>query len=78
MTLNTDLEDIIRGMFGVSYRGRGGGDGGTEYRDPHMRRALYTDTRMNSCGFREGPIEDAHVQGPEFCATLLPNYIQNI
>lgn len=52
--------------------------GGTEYRDPHMRRALYTDTRMNSCGFREGPTEDAHVQGPEFWATLLPNSIQHI
>ncbi len=32
-----------------------------------MRRA-HKDTRMNSCGCGEGPIENAYVQGPEFCA----------
>ncbi len=37
---------------------------------PHARRAD-KDTRMNSRGCWEGPIENAHVQGPEFCATPL-------
>lgn len=30
-----------------------------------MRRA-HKDTRMNNCGYREGFIENAYVQGPEF------------
>ncbi len=35
-----------------------------------MRRA-HKDTRMNSHECREGPTENAYVQGPEFCATSL-------
>lgn len=31
----------------------------------------HKDTRMNSCGFKEGPIENAYAQGPEFCTTAL-------
>ena len=29
------------------------------------------NARMNSCGCGEGPIENAFLQGPEFCATPL-------
>ena len=35
-----------------------------------MRRAQ-KDAKMNSCGCGEGPIENAFLQGPEFCATPL-------
>lgn len=37
---------------------------------PHVMRS-HKDTKMNSCGFWEGPTENAHIQGPEFCATFL-------
>lgn len=43
---------------------------GLSIRGPHVWRA-HKDTRMNSCGFEEGPTENGHVQGPEFCAAPL-------
>lgn len=38
---------------------------------PHLTR-VNKDTRMNSSRCREGPIENAYVQGSEFCASPLP------
>ncbi len=44
-----------------------GGQRGLSKQGSHVRRAD-RDTRMNSCGCGKGPIENAYVQGPEFCA----------
>ncbi len=35
------------------------------------QRGVSEDTKMNNCECREGPVENAYVQGPEFCATPL-------
>ncbi len=47
-----------------------GGQIGLSIQGPHVKRA-HKDTRMIRCGCGDRPVEDAHVQGPEFCATLL-------
>lgn len=49
---------ILAGQRGLSIQG------------PHVTRA-HKETTMNSRGCGVGPIEDAHVQGPEFCAVSL-------
>ncbi len=43
-----------------------GGQRGLHIQGPHVRKA-HKDTRMNSHGCGEGPIENTCVQGPEFC-----------
>ncbi len=50
-------------------RGKGlGGQRGLNIQGLHVRRA-HKDTRINSRGCREGPIENAYVQDPEVCTT---------
>lgn len=40
---------------------------GREGQGPHVSRA-HKDTKMNSHGIGEGPIENDYIQGPEYCA----------
>ena len=55
----------------LACRGIGlGGKRGLSTQGPQVRRAQ-KDARMNSCGCGEGPIENAFLQGSEFCATPL-------
>ncbi|XP_031176860.1 THAP domain-containing protein 5-like isoform X2 [Sander lucioperca] len=69
---NIDIKDS-GSIPSADYSDRGvelGVERGLSTQGPHVRRAP-KDARMNSCGYGEGPIENAFLQGPEFCATPL-------
>uniref|UniRef100_A0A8D0A7F0 Zinc transporter n=1 Tax=Sander lucioperca TaxID=283035 RepID=A0A8D0A7F0_SANLU len=71
---------IVKYLQGIGLGGRcvqgrrTGGGRGLSTQGPHVRRAQ-KDARMDSCGWGKGPIENAFLQGPEFCATPLGAYI---
>ncbi|TDH10081.1 hypothetical protein EPR50_G00071270 [Perca flavescens] len=67
----TEDPDVADGGSGLLNRGVGlGVEMGLSTQGPHVRRAQ-KDAGMNSSGYREGPIENAFLQGPEFCAAPL-------
>ncbi|XP_078125665.1 uncharacterized protein LOC144530107 [Sander vitreus] len=69
---NIDIKDS-GSIPSADYSDRGVGLGverGLSTQGPHVRRAP-KDARMNSCGYGEGPIENAFLQGPEVCAMPL-------
>ncbi len=71
----TSTTDKIRQLVCCSLpaaRGEGlGGERGLSIQGPHVKRA-HKDTRMNSHGCGQGPIENACVQGPEFLCCAPP------
>ncbi|XP_028454663.1 THAP domain-containing protein 5-like [Perca flavescens] len=58
---SADYSDVSVGL---------GVERGLSTQGPHVRRAPKL-ARMNSCGYGEGPIDNAFLQGPEFHATPL-------